>query len=371
MADQYQINDTSSILSPGVVLFRELVEQNIEEMIRLAGETTQLRPHCKTHKMIEVAAMVTAAGISKQKCATFAEAEMLARAGTQDVFLAYNIVGPNVGRAVEFRLRFPSVAFSVTGDHEKPLKQLAAACVAAETNIGVLLDIDTDLHRTGIGMTDEAMRLYELIHNLPGLVANGLHCYDGHHHQSSATERTTGVQDLWNRVRAFRDRLTEAGLPVPRIVAGGTPSFPAWSAITDPGLEYSPGTCLLQDAGYGGSYDDLQFTPAALVLTRCVSRPTENRVTFDLGSKAVASDPPNGHRVTFPGLPDGVAVLQNEEHLVLETNQAHRFQPGDELLGIPTHICPTTALHKEVTVIQDGEVVGTWPVVARDRKLTI
>ena len=156
-----------------------------------------------------------------------------------------------------------------------------------------------------------------------------------------------------------------------RIVAGGTPSFPAWAAIDESIVECSPGTCLLQDAGYGGNYADLDFTPAALVLTRCISRPTPTRITFDLGSKAVASDPPNGQRVFFPDLPDAKAVLQNEEHLVLESEHADRFEPGDELLAIPTHICPTTALHKEVTVVQNGEVVDSWPVVARDRKLSI
>ncbi len=371
MTSIYHINDTSGILSPGIVLFKDLVEQNIATMTHMVGSPERLRPHCKTHKMVEVAAMVTAAGITKQKCATIAEAEMLVAAGATDVFLAYNIVGPNIRRVAQFRQRFPAVEFSVTADHEKPLRQLADACEAAGVRVGVLLDVDTDLGRTGIGMNDEAARIYRLIDELPGLSPNGLHCYDGHHHQPSATERRDGVSHLWTRVSEFRDRLRAAGLTVPRVVAGGTPSFPVWSAIKDPDIECSPGTCLLQDAGYGRNYEDLDFTPAALVLTRCISRPTPRRVTFDLGSKAVASDPPNGHRVFFPDLPDATAVLQNEEHLVLETEHAERFDPGDELLCIPVHICPTTALHKEVTVIQDGEITGMWPVIARDRQLTV
>ena len=144
-----------------------------------------------------------------------------------------------------------------------------------------------------------------------------------------------------------------------------------YARLNDPTIECSPGTCLLQDAGYGGNYADLNFIPAALVLTRVISRPTASRVTFDVGTKAVASDPPKGHRVSFPELPEAVAVLQNEEHLVLETPRASKLQPGDTLLAIPTHICPTTALHKEVTVIEDGKISETWKVIARDRKLTI
>lgn len=371
MHDRYHIEDTSQIISPGIILFREIVEENIRKTVDMVGNVDRLRPHCKTHKMVEVAAMVTAAGVTKQKCATLAEAEMLVEAGATDILLAYNVVGPNIDRVVEFRKRFPDVTFSVTADHEKPIAQLGAACVEAGVEVNVLLDVDTDLHRTGTAMDENAVRLYGLIHETEGLVANGLHCYDGHHHQPSADDRTSGVADLWSRVSAFGDSLVDADLPVARIVAGGTPSFPMWARIDDPIVECSPGTCLLQDAGYGGNYDDLNFTPAALVLTRCISRPTANRVTFDLGSKAVASDPPNGHRVVFPDIPDAVAVLQNEEHLVLETEAADQFEPGDETLAIPIHICPTTALHKEVTVIEDGKVSTSWPVVARDRKLTV
>ena len=114
-----------------------------------------------------------------------------------------------------------------------------------------------------------------------------------------------------------------------------------------------------------------KFTPAALLLTRVISRPTADRVTLDLGYKAVASDPPAGNRLRIPDLPDAKAVLQNEEHLVIETSQAERFQPGDELLAIPRHICPTSALHKQVYVVSGGQLVGTWAVASRDRMLTV
>jgi D-threonine aldolase len=70
-------------------------------------------------------------------------------------------------------------------------------------------------------------------------------------------------------------------------------------------------------------------------------------------------------------VPDAKAVLQNEEHLVIETAEAGRFQPGDELLAIPRHVCPTCALHKQAYVVSRGKLAGTWQVAARDRVLTI
>jgi D-serine deaminase-like pyridoxal phosphate-dependent protein len=70
-------------------------------------------------------------------------------------------------------------------------------------------------------------------------------------------------------------------------------------------------------------------------------------------------------------LPEAEEVLQNEEHLVLRTDRASQVQPGDELIAIPWHICPTTALHKQVYVISRGRLVARWDVAARDRCLTI
>ena len=175
----------------------------------------------------------------------------------------------------------------------------------------------------------------------------------------------------WNAALGFRDDLVHAGHPVPRIVAGGTGSFPIYAQKEDPALELSPGTCVFHDAGYGGMFPDLPFTPAALLLTRVVSRPTADRVTLDLGYKAVASDPPAGRRVVFPDLPDAEQVLQNEEHLVLETSQAADYTPGDVLLAIPRHVCPTSELHKEAFLVENGKVTATWPIAARDRKLTV
>ncbi len=368
---RYQIADTSGIYSPALVLFREILEANVDEMIRIAGRASRLRPHCKTHKMPAVARIELSKGIVKHKAATFAEAEMLAQAGVKDVSLAYNPVGPNIRRAVEYVTRFPDVAFAVTADHPLPIAELGKAMEAAGKTVGVLLDLNVGQNRTGILPGEAAAKLYRQIATTRGLRPEGIHAYDGQVHQSSREEREAAVAAEWQVIRAFRDSLVREGLPVPRIIAGGTPSFPVHARLDDPTIELSPGTCVLNDAGYSEAYSDLKFQPAALLLTRVVSRPAANRLTVDLGTKSVASDPPMGKRVVFPALPEAVQVVHNEEHLVLETPRADEFQPGDELLAIPRHICPTCALHKEVCVISAGQHVDRWEITARDRQLTI
>ena len=191
--------------------------------------------------MIDVTRLEVGMGIVKHKCATFAEAEMLALGGARDVCLAYNVVGPNIDRAVRYRQRFPDVRFSVAADHPEPVDALNGAMARA-----------------------------------------------GEH-----------------------------------------------------------------------------------ILTRVVSRPSRDLVTFDLGHKACASDPPAGSRLHFPAIPDAKEVLQNEEHLVIETARASCYRHGNVELAIPTHICPTSALHSHAWVVSDGRVQKRWEVTARDRALTL
>lgn len=367
----YAIADTSNIFSPALVVYRDLVIANLKKMIAIAGDVSRLRPHCKTHKMPAVTRIELSLGITKHKCATLAEAEMLADCGVKDIFLAYNLVGPNIGRAVKFLKRYPDVRLAVTADDATMIQELSEAVHAVGATIRVLLDIDTGMHRTGIAPGPQATELYQRIIDSPGLEPGGFHLYDGHNHQTDLEERTRAVMAVWEPAVRLKTEFEQKGWPVPAIVCGGTPTFPVFAKLKDPSIELAPGTCVLHDSGYGDALPDMDFKPAVVMLTRVISRPTPDRVTCDLGNKSVASDPPRGQRVTFPDLPDAVQVLHNEEHLVLQTPLANNYQPGDELYAIPKHICPTCAVHRQAYVIENGQFVEMWDVTARDRRLTI
>jgi D-serine deaminase-like pyridoxal phosphate-dependent protein len=368
----YAIRDTSAIYSPALLFYRDLIRQNIARAVELVGDPRRLRPHVKTHKTREVVRLELEAGVRKHKCATLAEAEMLAGCGADDVLLAYPLVGPNCGRMARLIGAFPSCRFSVTADHAAAVDALSRTMQAAGQTVEVLLDLDVGQHRTGVAPGAEAVALYERIDRSPGLKVGGLHVYDGHNHQESFVERQTAALKQLEPVLALRTALEKKALATPRLVLGGTPTFPVFARLDLPGLECSPGTCFLHDHGYGSRFADLAgFTPAALLLTRVVSRPTPTRVTLDLGYKAVASDPPAGKRCVLLDVPPYEPILQNEEHLVIETTAAETFRPGDEVLAIPTHVCPTCAMHRSAYVIADGRLAGTWDIVARDRTLTV
>src|SRR5262249_59389415 len=135
--------------------------------------------------------------------------------------------------------------------------------------LDVLLDIDSGQHRTGIAPGDGAVALYELLGRLPGVRPGGLHVYDGHNHQESYVERQAAATNQLRPVLELRETLEKKGLPVPRLVLGGTPTFPIYARMDYPGAELAPGTCILHDHGYGSRLAHPSWVlPAALLLPR-------------------------------------------------------------------------------------------------------
>ncbi|HTK76356.1 MAG TPA: D-TA family PLP-dependent enzyme [Gemmataceae bacterium] len=368
----YALTEPTSVPSPALLFYPALIRRNLRRAIEVAGGADRLRPHVKTHKTREIAAIELEMGLTKHTCATLAEAEMLAEAGAPDVLIAYPLVGPNAARLARLAARHPRTRFGALVDHPDSARGLSAAVSRAGQRIEAVLDLNVGQDRTGIAVSPAALSLYELLADLPGLTPGGLHIYDGHNRHEALADRTAAVHALLGPVRELRAELERRGRPVPRLVLGGTPTFPVHAKLDDRGAECSPGTFVLHDHGYGTRFPDLAgFTPAAAVMTRVVSRPTADRVTLDIGTKAVASDPPAGERCYLPGIPDYRAVAHNEEHLVVETPQADRFKPGDVLYAIPSHICPTVALYPRALVVEDGRVTGSWPIAARDRTLHV
>jgi D-serine deaminase-like pyridoxal phosphate-dependent protein len=363
-----RLENEEEVPSPALVLHMERVERNLGQMLAISNGPSMLRPHVKTHKLPQIVAMQVAMGIAKCKCSTIAEAEMAASAGALDVLLAMQPVGPAIGRLLDLIRAFPEVQFSVIVDSPLVVAELNEAALAAGTRIEALLDLDVGMGRSGILRGDVAAQLYAEMSELPGIHVGGLHAYDGHLHQSDVGDRTEACNRSYEAVEWLRGQVLASGLSVPKVVAGGTPTFPMHARRE--GVECSPGTCVLWDAGYARKLPDLEFLPAATLLARVVSRPGAARLCLDLGHKAVASEMPHP-RVVFPDLPDARAVMHSEEHLVIDTARAAQFPVGTVLHGIPWHVCPTVALHSEVYVARNGRASGTWPVVARARKITI
>jgi D-threonine aldolase len=363
--DWYSINNINEIDSPALVIYKHRVEQNINMAISMVGDVANLRTHVKTHKSPDVTRMMLAAGITKFKCATIAEAEMLAGCSAPDVLLAYQPTGPKIERLLLLMDQYPATRFSCLIDSVDVAQALAAKAERYVSNVDVFLDVNIGMNRTGV-LPENAQQLLDTCRSLKPINVVGLHGYHGHINDADVTTRKQRADEAYGELAGVRQTDGNKDL---RIVIGGSPTFPIHAARKD--VECSPGTFVFWDRNYSTLFPDQPFFPAALVISRVVSVVNERRFCLDLGHKSIAAENPLDRRVHFLSAEDITPVAQSEEHLVVESAGPHHYKVGDVLYGMPFHVCPTVALYDSAFVVVDGNVTGTWKIEARDRKLLI
>ena len=362
----YKINNVDIIDSPALLLYKERIQKNINSAVEMMEDVNLLRPHVKTNKIAEVCAMMMAAGITKFKCATIAEAEMLAMLNAKDVLLAYQPVGPKTKRLLTLVQQYPQTTFNCVTDNLDAATGLSELFSGNGETINLFIDLNTGMNRTGIKPAN-AFELFQELNILPGIDFKGLHAYDGHLRDTDLQQRQQKSDAAFNEVIVLAAQIEKIIHKPLTIVAGGSPTFPTHVKRN---IECSPGTFVFWDWGYKHQLPDEPFDYAALVLTRVISIVDDQTITTDLGHKSVAAENPFP-RVHFLNAPDVMPISQSEEHLVLKVKDSSQFKVGDVLYGVPFHICPTVALYDKAVVVENNQAVSTWKVLARDRKINL
>ncbi|MDT0553193.1 D-TA family PLP-dependent enzyme [Urechidicola vernalis] len=362
----FRIDSTDDLVSPSLLVYPDRIRKNIELMIEIAGGTENLRPHIKTHKIEELVRIQQSYGIYKFKCATISEAELLGICEAEDVLIAMQPVGSQLKRYIELLKKYPKTKFSTLVDNEETLSQLVFLINQENKKVRIWLDINNGMNRTGIIPGEKAKELFLRMQENDAVISSGFHVYDGHIHIANEKHRKQKCDHDFQSVIDLKSELKNEGVNVNTIVAGGSITFPIHAQRA--GVEVSPGTPVLWDAGYGNRYEDLNFLPAATLFTRVVSKPTEKTVCLDLGHKSVASEMAFP-RVQFLGNIDISQLDQHEEHLVIE--DTNEFEIGDGLYALPIHICPTVTKYGKVHVVENNKIRENWKVVARDHQLKI
>jgi D-serine deaminase-like pyridoxal phosphate-dependent protein len=363
----YAIDEVNQMDSPALAIYIERVKQNIELVKHMIGDPSRLRPHVKTHKSADITRLLMQAGISKFKCATIAEAEMLGMCSAPDVLLAYQLNPVKLQRFFSLIKTYPDTRFSCLIDNLDTAASLSEEAVKLGLLVDVYMDLNVGMNRTGIVPGEAAIKLYENSAGLPGLALKGLHAYDGHIHAYDVEERRAIFDRTFAPVEEMIAELKEKGHTDLRMVAGGTPTFAFHAEKKD--WECSPGTFVFWDEGYLTEVPEQKFLPAALVITRVVSLPTDYLLCLDLGHKAISSENPLPQRVSFLNAPELKVVGHSEEHLMVEAGAGHHWKIGDVLYGLPFHICPTVNLYAEAETIERKKVSGKMKIIARDRKI--
>ena len=365
----YRLNDPEEIDSPALLIYKDRIAFNIQQMISIAGSADRLMPHVKTHKMAEIVKMQLAAGIHQFKCATIAEAEMLAEAGAKSILLAYQLNHPKAERFLTLVRKYPDIQFCSLVDNLQSAQLLNELFGKGKLTANVFIDVDSGMHRTGIAPDDELYDLFVQLEELPYIQFLGLHAYDGHIHDEDSETRTRRCEAGIEKVNVVKQRIINSGFSDLKIIAGGTPTFTVHALHKE---EYcSPGTSLLWDYGYNSFLQEQGFECAAVLLTRVISKPVRGTITTDLGHKSVSAENPINKRIFFLNLDEYEVKSQSEEHLVVEVKDWDNIKVGDVLYGIPYHICPTVALYDEANVIEEGNLIDKWNITARRKKITV
>lgn len=361
----YEVDNPETADSPALLIYPARVLKNLRLARQISKNPALLRPHAKTHKMKEITEMMLAEGIQKFKCATIAEAEMLARSGARDVLLAYQPTRVKANRLLKLGKAYPEVRFSCLIDNPGSAAMLSQAAEGWLPE--VFIDLNTGMNRTGVSPA-EAPALYRACLELGNISVAGLHAYDGHIHDTDLQVRTHRAEETFHLTTEVLRRIEAMQTTAPglSIVMGGTPTFPIHARRGN--VETSPGTFVFWDEGYRRMLPDLPFELAAVLLTRVISIIDRETLCLDLGHKSVAAENPLEKRVYFLNEPAAEVLSQSEEHLVIRVPAAGKHRIGDPWYGIPHHICPTVALYGQAQVVRDGRITEKWEITARNRE---
>lgn len=354
------------MLTPYLAIDLDSLEKNIKTMADITRKLgINLRPHFKTHKSPLIAQKQLAEGALGITCATLGEAEIAVRSGITDILISREIVGS--GKLPLLADLNHQADLKVVVDSPYQVDQLSNVLLKSPVKLGVLIEINIGQNRCGMDPRnfEDILAMVKLITNQPGLNFLGFQGYEGHlvlH--PNEDERITKVQkansDLLNVVKTIAD----AGFPSKIVTGGGTGTTLITGSIKGM-TEIQPGTYATMDAAYSRTMGHL-FSPAIKIVTTVISKPTDNRLIIDAGSKAISTDygPPE-----VLGHVDWVYQCGGDEYGILSSIDGYSISGdiGDEIFLYPSHGCTTFNLYDLAFGFRKEILKNEIPIAGRGR----
>jgi D-serine deaminase-like pyridoxal phosphate-dependent protein len=354
--------------TPALVLDHAALECNIAAMATAARRAgVGLRPHAKTHKSPDIAALQLRSGAVGISCATVAEAEALAAAAIGGLLITTPLMGEAKFARVAKLNR--AAGITVVVDHIRQVERFRDGLKPGDRPLQVLIDVDVGQGRTGVTQVADALRLADAIAESPQLSFAGIQGYAGHaQHICDSQQRRTAAGEAAAMLRIVADALAAGGRPARLITGSGTDTY--LQDAVGPYNELQTGSYVFMDADYARIIDEMgagpSFSPSLFVLATVVSVNRPGQVTVDAGTKALATNgPPPCH---IHGVPAGATYrFAGDEHGIIDIPARSPAPPlGARVLIGATHCDPTVNLHASYCVIRDGTTIR-WTICGRYR----
>ena len=353
--------------TPALVVDLDRVEANIAEMAtRARAAGVRLRPHTKTHKMIEIAQWQVDAGAEGITCAKLGEAEVWVAAGFTDILIAYPILGAaKLARLQALRERARII---VSLDSVEVARGLGELGVTSGQPVEIYVEVDTGHHRMGRPPGQPTIDLVSELATIEGITLLGLLSHAGHAYAArDLNDRDVVIDAEVDDLRATQAACAALGIDLPEISVGSTPTGRA--EMTRAGVtEVRPGTYVFNDTAMMHLNVATPDTCAAHILATVVARPTAERFVIDAGTKCFTSDGTGRQGwIHVVGRPDLTMQFTTEEHGVgtIDLAQGGSLAIGDKLLLIPPHICPVVNLFDSAYGYRNGVVTQELRVASR------
>ncbi len=365
------------IETPAAIIDAVRMQRNIARMQdRMNDLGVSFRPHVKTTKCVAVADRQRAAGANGITVSTLREAEEFFAAGYDDILYAVCITQHKLGRARQ--LREQGCRLTILVD----TVEIAQAIVETQSRnsdpFEVLIEVDTDGHRSGVGPEDARLIEIARVLHAGGLTLRGVLTHAGNSYELNDPE---ALQQLAEQERALSvraaARLRAAGFSCPVVSVGSTPTALSARAL-DGVTEVRSGVYVFFDLFMTNVGVCTIGDIALSVLTTVIGhQPDKGWIIVDAGWMAMSRDRGTARQAHDYGygvacdvegepLKDGVVMIAaNQEHGILAAptgstaSLSDRFPIGTRLRILPNHACATGAQFSQYHTAVDGAVV-TW-----------
>ncbi|MEQ8763281.1 MAG: alanine racemase [Planctomycetota bacterium] len=363
--------------TPCALVDPRVVERNTRRMSETAHRLgVRLRPHVKTHKCLEAGRLQVRGHFGGITVSTLAEARFFAEGGFDNITWAFPLPPDQLDEVFELSAKLK--AFHVLVDQAETVEALAREASRRGRTIATLLKVDCGYHRAGVDPADPAsVRLAARIAGAEGLRFEGVLTHGGHSYAAKTLDEIRAVsRQERDEVVGFAQKLRAAGLEVPTVSLGSTPTLCVPAEHLDGVTEVRPGNYaffdLFQVEIGSCALEDVAFSVLATVVAHY---PAQRKLMINAGalalSKDLGADHLGGERgygriVSMDGaeaFPDFRLQSLSQEHgqvTVPSAESLSAFPVGSKIRIIPNHSCMTAALFETYHLVEDGRVTGEW-----------